>query len=100
MRQRGQRLEMVAKARRLLKAHRGRGLIARPGQLTQQRAAAPAEKTNRASNPLRVPFSVDTQVARRGAVPHLPVYARRKLLARLELPAAGAKAEDSRQRAN
>src|SRR5258707_13318973 len=100
MRQRGQRFEMMPKARSLLKAHRGRGLIARPREFTKQRSATPAQKTHRAPDPLSVDVAIDTHIARRGAVTHLPVDARRNLLARRELAAAGAQPEDSRQRAN
>ena len=43
MRQRRQRLEMAPKALRFFKAHRGCGLIAGPGQFTEDRTAAPAQ---------------------------------------------------------
>src|SRR5258708_37139820 len=100
MRQRGQRFEMTPKPPGLLKAHRRRGLIPRPRQVTENRTAAPAEKSNRATNPLCIAVAVDTHVAWRGAVAHLPVDAWRDFLARRELAAAGAQPEDSRQRPN
>src|SRR5277367_4666044 len=91
---------MAAEARRFFKAHRGRRLVARPGQFAQQRSAASAQKTHRAPHPLGVTVAVDTQIARRRAVPHLPVDARGEILARRELAATGAQAENSRKRAN
>src|ERR1700730_7928143 len=89
---------MMPKARSLLKAHRGRGLIARPREFTENRPAPPAQKTCRPPDPLRIAVCVDTHVARRGAVTHLPIDARRNFLARRELAAACAQPEDSRQR--
>src|SRR5260221_3028144 len=95
--QRGQRFEMMPEARRFLKAHRGCGLIARPREFTKDRTAAPAQKTNGATNALRVAVGIDAHVARRSAVAHLPIDARRKFLVRSELAAAGAQPEDPRQ---
>ena len=90
----------MPKPRRLLKAHRGRRLVARPRQFAEQRTAPPAQKPDRAPNPLRVPLLVDADVARRRTMPHLAVDAWRKILARRELAAASPQPEDSRQRAD
>src|SRR6202166_4677737 len=67
MRQRRQRLQVAAKAARLLEAHRGGGLIARPRQFAKQWTTAPAQKTHCATDALAGPVNVDTDVAWRTA---------------------------------
>src|SRR5258708_31595473 len=100
MRKRRQHREFAPIAARLFKAHRSRSLIARFRETTEDRAAPTAQKRDRIAHPLRIAVRVDAEIAGRGAMTHLSVDARRKILVQREPAGADAKSQNARERAN
>src|SRR5882757_6154987 len=83
---------------RFFETHRGCRLFTRTRQLAHQMTAAAAQKCDRPPDPHVVSILINRQIARRSAVSHLSVNARREILVRGELAAASSQSKQSRER--